>query len=237
MSNYSRKAIRQTVDSRCDAVEDASAHKQDLMRLGHKLWLRENLKAKPQYRYTVCVKGLLPTTWHPLHPLTGVGDCASQTNSNVMLLRLNTNWRVNTHICLHTGMNTHTYNTLDYVHGVGCIISCDQYIHDFSRLEIHLTVKARGCSRVHTHTLRFTVYIQRSLQSISDRWLKWSSCLSVTTDRRSSIHVCAPVCVSTSECVHVKQMCIMCFSHAYTYCTWHRIMITQVCVSEVNVNW
>lgn len=141
--------------------------------------------------------------------------CAGQTNSNMMLLLKGE----------HTNAWTQIYNTLDYAHGVGCIISCDQYIHDFSHLvstaalKIHLTVKARGCSQI--HTLRFTVYIQRSFKSISDRWLKWSSCLSVTTDWRSCWR---------------KQMWMMCFSHAYTYCTWQR-NITQVCVSEVNVNW
>lgn len=43
--------------------------------------------------------------------------------------------------------STQTYNTPDYDHGVGSIISSDQYIHDFSCLtstavlKIHLTVK------------------------------------------------------------------------------------------------
>lgn len=154
-----------------------------MMRLCHKLWLRENLKAKSQYRYTVCVKGLLPTT--------------CQTNSR----HLNSN----THICLHTSMKA---DILDYVHVVVCIISCNQYIHDFSCLEIHLTVKGRGCSQV--HTLQFTVYIQRSFQSISDRWLKWSSRLRLTTDKRSSIHVCTPVCVQANVCMGYRcESCVL----------------------------
>lgn len=130
------------------------------------------------------------------------------------------------HTCACTQAWIQTYDTLDYDHGVGCIISCNQWIHNFSQLpsmailKTHLTV----------YTFRFPVYIQRSFQSILARWLKWSCCLSITTDGRSSIHVCTPVCIC--KCVHEKQMLIVCCSHAYTYCTWHRIMITQVCVHQ-----
>lgn len=162
-----------------------------MMRLSHKLWLRQNLKAKPQYQYTVCVKGLLPTTWQP-PPLTGAGGRASQTNGNVTLWRLNTN----THICLHMGhKRRHTTHWI-MLHGVGCIISADQYIHDFfSHLEIHLTVKGRGCSQVHTHFDFQSSFRDHFSRFQTDRWLKWSSYLSATTDRRSSVRVCTPVCV------------------------------------------
>lgn len=125
--------------------------------------------------------------------------------------------------------STQTYNTPDYDHEVGSIISSDQYIHDFSCLtstavlEIHLTVKVIGRSRI--RTLRLTVYIQISFQSISERWPGQSSSLRTT----SKFHLTRGHSrVYRQTCAYEKDVFKLCFSHAYTYCTWHIIVITQV---------
>lgn len=121
--------------------------------------------------------------------------------------------------------STQTYNTPVYDHKVGSNISSDQYIHDFSCLmstavlKIHLTVKAKG------RTLRLTIYIQISFQLISERWPGRSSSLRTT----SKFHLTRGHSrVYRQTCAYEKDVFKLCFSHAYTYCTWHIIVITQV---------
>lgn len=112
--------------------------------------------------------------------------------------------------------STQTYNTPVYDHKVGSNISSDQYIHD---LKIHLTVKAKG------RTHRLTIYIQISFQLISERWPGRSSSLRTT----SKFHLTRGHSrVYRQTCAYEKDVFKLCFSHAYTYCTWHIIVITQV---------
>lgn len=127
-------------------------------------WLKENLKAQPRYRCTVCVMGLLPTTRQPGSLNRELGDCVRQTNSNVMLWPPHPRHK-------HTYVLGHRHTTHWITVMLLAVLSAAINIYSW-HLEIHL---AGVRLQPGTHT---SIYAQRSFLSISDQWLKWLSCVS-----------------------------------------------------------
>lgn len=96
--------------------------------------------------------------WKPPRP-PSLRLCKESGYISFLFWRFNTNTRVLQH------RRTAGKHTLDYVPGLGSIISCDQYIHDF--FSFWNPSHSEGKSP-QVHTLRFMIYIQRSFHSISD---------------------------------------------------------------------
>lgn len=172
-------------------------------------WLKENLKAQPRYRCTVCVMGLLPTTRQPGSLNRELGDCARQTNSNVML------WPpppldTNTHMCSDTDTQHTGLRSCCWLYYRPRSI----YIHDIWKS----ISQAWGCSQV--HTLRFTLR-DHFCRFQTSGWNGYPVCLRKNWSEELTIH---RVYVCTSKYVHV------CFSHAYILYMAQNNDYTSMCI-------